>query len=215
MDYAQLIAEKQAEGSIRNWVNDTTIPSKTVLDEAQAWIFRFGRLRTRHMLATTPLTLAINTDTIALPTDFLGNVHLIFTGTTSGIPKFRDLPFVRSQWSWDANGNRTTGKPGYYSFDAANLQFEVLADQAYALSYLYYAEPAKLNGTTSGKTNFLTSEFPVIMRSACMAGANEFKKNDAEKKYWLQVCQAAIDKANIEDDLAKAGMVLDMQFEGP
>ena len=144
-----LIGDRDQDGSIKNWCNNSSVPAATVLTEAEAWIYQ--RVRCRQMLATATGTLASGTDTITLPTRYRQPYFLFFAGTSTvgkHIPSHKPLDFVKSKWSYDGAGVRSTGRPQFWSTDAANIQFEVNADQAYSYDFTHYEALAALSSTT-------------------------------------------------------------------
>lgn len=206
MRYDELIGDRQTHGSIRNWINNSSIPSTTVLTEAQAWIYQ--RLRVRQMLKTDTGTLTAGTDdSITLPSDFRQPKTLMFTGTaTTGKwrPRLYTLEEVLDAFEWDGDGNRTQGAPQRWAVDATKIQFEVVVDKAYPYRLDYYAALEALGPTNT--TNFLTDEYPTLLRCACLFKAAEFLRAERDRAYWANQALREIAEADIESDKA--------QFEG-
>lgn len=210
MDYTELIADHDTDGSIRNWCNDSRVPATTILTEAEAWIYT--KLRVRKMLFThTTTSLAAGSDTIPLPSDYVAAYFFRFTGTVQSRPARRLLDYVLSQFTYDGNGNQTTGIPQYYATDESNIQFEVSTSQALNFLFKYYRRLPALSD--SNKNNFLTDDFPYLLRATCLWRAYEHLKNTREKQYWLAIAQAQIDEAHKDSDLEMAGMELQMQVD--
>jgi len=203
--YTVLTGAKTTEGSIKEWLNHSGAPSATLLTEAQSWIYQ--RLRVRQMITTATGTLAADADTITLPTGYKGSVLFMFTGSSSvskaHVTK-KTIDFVVSNFNYDGSGNRTTGRPQYWAADASNIQFEVKADQGYPYLFMYYKALAALAATTN-ETNFLTDDYPTLLRATVLYKGYEWTKNEREKVYWLGIATSEIGKANEDSDLELAG----------
>lgn len=200
MSYTSLVADKDTDGSIKNWVNNSTIPSTTVLDEAEQWIYR--RLRVRQMLTTATGNIAADATTLSAPTRFLAAKHLMITGANQDEIKMRSPEDVRRGWSYDSASARVTGKPQYFWEDGTTLTFDYKADQQYPYDLLYYETPASL-ASSSNETNFLTTRAPYLLRCACLGFANDFLKDKTERTYWLGMALGEIQTLNDESDFAK------------
>ena len=209
-NYTEMIADVDTEGSIRNWVNDSRIPSTTILTEAEAWIYT--KLRVRQMLVTQTGNLLINTDTITLPTGYLAPYYLRFTGTTQSRPSYKLLDFVLDQFTYNGDGDRITGTPQYYATDESNIQFDVMAFQQFAFLFKHYAKGTALGPTNL--TNFLTDDYPRLLRMVCLHYAFEHLRNTKEKLYYLGVAQSMIADTLVDSDLELAGVDMAMDIGG-
>lgn len=207
-NYTALIADRDTDGSIKNWVNDSRIPSTTILTEAEAWIYT--KLRVRQMLTTATGNLLINTDTIALPTGYLAPFLFRFTGTTQSQPRYRLLDYVLEQWVYDGDGNRVTGTPQYYATDEANIQFEIMAYKQFAYLFKHYARGTALGA--DNLTNFLTDDYPYLLRAACLHRAYEHLKNTKQTQYWLAIAEAQIFEAHKDSDLELMGVEMEVEI---
>lgn len=196
--YTILTGAKTVDGSIKQWVNDTLVPSATILSEAQEWIYR--RLRVREMLTATTGTLATAADTIALPTGYVATKLLMFTEQHKAELRARDPKDVTLAFEWD-NASRVREKPRWFYADGSNLQLDAPADQSYPWRHLYYRA---LDDLSSGSpTNFLTTKAQRLLRCACVALAVEWKvKGTEEKAYWMNLAMTEIAELNRESDFA-------------
>ncbi len=210
-NYTTLVAAKTTDGSIKNWVNDSRVPSTTILTEAQAWIYQ--RLRVRQMLKTATGTLATNSDTIALDTTYRARYFFMFTGVDKAIPSSRLLDDVLSAFSYDSAGNRTTGQPTMWATDEVNIQFELRANKGYPYLFKYYGALAPL-AASSNETNFLTNVYPSLLRAICLHYAYEHLKDAPKTTYWLAKAEQQIAAANIDSDRELAGVEMQMQIGG-
>lgn len=195
MDYTTLVAGTASEGSIKNWLNDDTLPSATILAEAEQWIYR--RLRVRQMLVTDEGTATASQASVPVDFGYLETRHLALTGTDKATLRQALMEHVESSITYDASGNRSTGKPTHYYDEGTALAFNVLTDKAYTYRHIYYDTPAALSTATT--TNFLTARHPYMLRSACMMFATDFTKQD-DRQLWEQRAYNEIMQANREDD---------------
>jgi hypothetical protein len=196
MDYTTLVGLRTVDGSIKAWLNNSTIPSTTVLEEAERYIY--SRIRVREMLASTTGTLGSATETIALPDDYIRMERIAFTGEWAQELDRMDPGRLEAMYRWDENGTRLEGLPTAYASIGTILQLDSPADQAYPYRALYYARPAALG--TGNTTNFLTDRYPRLLRSTCLAFANEWLKKADEKQYWLTIAENEIAQAQRESE---------------
>ncbi len=209
--YSDLIAARTTAGSIKQWVNNGGIPSETILEEAQAWIYE--DLRVRQMLGTDVGTATASAVSVALPTRYRQPLLFMFTGdgtVTKSLPAKKTIDFVVGQFTYDGTGVRSTGKPNFWAADASNVVFESMADRNYPYLFLHYATPAALS--TATETNFMTQTYPKLLRSACMTIASEYLKNEKDRLYWLGIAQAEIERANKDNDLELSGLDMDIEI---
>ncbi len=200
--YSTLITDKGTDGSIKSWVNHDGVPSTTILAEAEAWIYQ--RLRARQNMTVATGTLTASSDTIGLPTGYRAPRHLMFTATASSaksIPTRKPLEFVEDNFEYDGSGNRTEGRPIWWATDESNIQFEKLADQNYPYRFRHYRAMPALG--TATETNFLTQEYPTLLKAACLYRAYEFLRNEREKLYWRSEAEREIQAVNYEADLER------------
>lgn len=180
--FTTLTADKNTDGSIKNFVNDSTVPSATMLDMAEDWIYR--RLRVREMLKTETGTMTQDSDTIAAPADYISPRLFMITGTEKVILEHRILEDVEGAFTYDSDDNRVSAKPRFYTVNATNIQLDAPALEAYPYHLTYFARLAALGA--GNPTNFLTSA-PRLLNAVCIAFAYEYIKQVEDMKYWLAV----------------------------
>lgn len=203
-----LLGTRTVDGSIKQYVNHADVPSSIVLVQAEQWIYE--RLRIREMLTSATGTLSSAADTISLPSRYRQPYHFMFTASAT-VAKFKPvrktLDDVIGAFEYDADGNRTTGRPQTWSTDASNIQFDRKADQSYPYRFDYYQALAPLAASTN-ETNVLTDRLPRLLYATCNAFAQEWLKNEREKSYWLSVAMGEIDRANVTSDMEMDGVDL-------
>lgn len=213
MDYDTLIADRETEGSIKNWVNYALIPSSQIVLEAEQWIYQ--RLRVRQMIHEATGTFE-NSDNglISLPSDYRGPILLHFTGTNRLYPKFNpDIGDVRAHFSYDGSGNRVTGPPQMWAADDTNIVFDTYAPSGTTYNYelVYFRELTALS--SSNLTNFLTTRYPGLFRKVCMMLAYEFQEDDKRAVVYENKAMREIFETEKEKDLEFMGV--DMQANIP
>lgn len=199
MDYTTLIGAKTVSGSIKNWLNNSLVPSDVVIAEAEQWIYR--RLRVRQMLASTTGTLSTGTGSLALPSDYITARQFLITGTGYAELTPKTLEELRRAYTYDGAGARVNQKPTQFSVDADNIQFDSPPDAAYPYDLLYYRGLPALSTSTGSDTNFLTNKAPYLLRSAILMMANDFLKDDQEKVYWESKAEKEIERLNVENEI--------------
>lgn len=204
MDWNSLTASSTSAGSISAWINHASIVqvAPTIIEEAQSFIYR----RLRHFKMLTPvngvMTAGNTNDFITLPSDYLEDKLLYFTGTAYSKLTRKTLQEVINNYCYDGSGNRVQTQPSYYSNDQTNLKFESPVDQNYPYLLYYYQQPLALSATNTA--NFLTNTYQRLMRVACMTAASEFMKDAGQgaydRTYWEEMTIAEIDAAQRESD---------------
>lgn len=198
-DYNTLVAARTVAGSIKNLSNVSDADADGVLDKAEQYIAR--RLRVRQMLATATGTATASSSSVSLPARCLQVRAFRFTGTAASKLTQKTLENVEDSFSYDASGNRSTGKPQNFYIDGSDAVFEVLTQSAYPYRMRYYEQLAPLDSTAT--SNFLTTTAVRALESACLAFVADFRKDQKERDYWLAQAVAEINELNSESDLSE------------
>jgi hypothetical protein len=201
MEYGTLIGAKSHAGSIKAWVNYALIDAEGILLDAQSYIY--GSLRTREMRAGATVAIAEGASTADLPARFLDPIDFTHQDTGEPIPLFDERTVQRAR-SY-SSGVLDEGRPEIYGIWNELLQFDVKADAAYTANMLFYQRPAYLSSGAGKSTNFLTTRYPSLLRSACLMFAADHRSNSEEYSRWQQRTDALIQRANVEADLARRG----------
>jgi hypothetical protein len=202
--YSGLTGTRASQSSIRGWINQD-VPADVILDDAQAHIFR--RLRVREMIAITTGTITASSTAVALPVRYLSTKRLRVVSPDAYEIQPRLIEDLDDMRSYDGSGGVSLGSPMMFAEAGTAAEFDVASDQAYVYRWTYFQEPARLS--TATETNWLTDKAPRLVRAACLAFANEYMKDQAEKVYWLQVAEAEIDRLNEEYDMAQGAAIID------
>lgn len=181
-----MVASKSTAGSLKNWLNNDTLDPATILAEAEALIYQ--TLRHWKMKADETSVMAIGADSIALPTDFIDVREFRITGIYAARLRKGDERTVQDLYQYDGSGVRINQKPEWFYLSGLAAIFDSPPDIAYTCLMSYYARPAALS--VSNTTNFLTTDAPRLLRSACMLSAVEFAKEvgqgQYDRTYWQQ-----------------------------
>lgn len=209
MDYDTLVAAKTTTGSIKYWINYDRIDSAGVLGEAEQWIYH--RLRIHDMLAVKDVTISSGATTAALPTGYLSPKHFGIPGYTPKVTYWEPDRF-RSSLGYDDTPQLPSAMPTVWSDFGGVMNFNSRADQEYTGKLLCYTKPTALS--SSNTTNFLTDDYPTLLRRACLMFAAEARKEfDTMDRNEIK-CIAMINDIKVEDDLKYTGVELDFNWEG-
>lgn len=209
MNYTQLVGLKTIEGSIRNWVNNDTVPTIDILKEAQDWIYE--RLRVREMVVTATGSMTISQDYVTEPTRFLAPIHFQIVGAYRGVLVEKTAAEVEAGFSYDGSGARVNNKPTMFHVAGARLQFNHPADIAYSYRLVHYAQLTDL--AVANETNFLTERYGRLLRCACLAFATEFMDHSEASDRWLAKAEQMIAMHKQTADMDRAGMQTDSYVE--
>lgn len=217
MDYTVLTSSKSTAGSLKNWINRDTTDPDTILTEAQALIYT--SLRHWRMKTEASGSLTINQSYLDLPSDFVDARVFRLTGNYAARLRRGDEMFVQGLYGYDASGNRVQQTPVWFYlggnggtprayFDAA----PDLSSYGYLLSY--FQKPADLSG--SNTTNWLTSFYPRLLRTACMLIATEFEKEvgqgQFDRTYWQQQLTAQLADVQAKSDIVERASDAPVEF---
>lgn len=99
--------------------------------------------------------------------------------------------------------------PRWFGIWDEAIHFDGSMPQPYTMHLLYYRSLPLLSSTN--QTNFLTSRYPQLMRTACQGAAADFMKDGGEYQKCLTRLQAIIQDIRIDNDGQYRGMELDTE----
>lgn len=202
LTYTSLVASKSTAGSLKSWVNRDTIDPATILTEAEALIYATLRHWKMKAEATAPMTAG--TASIPLPCDFIDARELRITGIYASRLRKGDERSVHALYAYDGSGVRINQQPQWFYLSGLSAVFDSPPDLAYPSLLSYYAYPAPLS--TTNVTNFLTTDAPRLLRTACMLIATEFEKEvgqgQFDRSYWQQQFDKQIGEFQAMSDVA-------------
>lgn len=208
MTFSTLVASKDTAGSIKSWTNYSKLDVEQILDEAQALIFETLRVREMRALDTS-LTVSVGDYEKALPARFLDPIRL--TSTNNRFYAFKTPSVLEAMRVYDDDGALVEGDPTLFAIFDEKLQFDAKFSEATTLRLLCFKWPARLG--SGNQTNFLTDRYPHVLRTACLAKAYEFMKNEAMEQKELQKLVALIEDVHAKDDLSYRGLELENSVE--
>ncbi|MFT3987180.1 hypothetical protein [Aestuariivirga sp.] len=197
MSFTTLMGDKSTEGSIKYYVRHSEVPSASILESAQGYIY--SKLRTREMKKLLAgVTIASGDTAIALPADFQDPISLWLDRDYKQALSILDEEHFEERVDRDSSGNLYQGTPCQCTMDATTIYLDVAADQTYYYRMWYYATPAALS--VSNETNWLTARYPQLLEAICKAYAYRHREDDASADKWLQIGVATIEDANAQYD---------------
>lgn len=199
--YTILTGAKTVDGSIKNWLNNSRIPSTSILTEAEAWIYQ--RLRAREMIASATVAFVAGDSTKALPASFLEPISLRPYGWGEELPYVHETLLRRDR---NSAGALYSATPSEWSIIDNLITLDSACSAALSCDFIYYKQPDALAG--GNETNFLTSRFPTLLRMACMARAYEWLKQQDQATGYINAALGEIEAANATADAARRGQWL-------
>lgn len=207
MDYASLVAPKSTPGSLASWANYGLAPASDVLGDAQSLIFM--TLRVREMQSdSTAVAVALGACSTPLPAGFLDPISL--RNVSGQRLKYTNVDGVLDRRAMTDAGAVSSGPLGAYAIFGEKFQFDaaVLADTP--LSAVYFKRPDDLSN--ANPTNFLTTRYPMLLRTACLAVAADFRKHTEDYSRTTQRLLSLIQQVNVENDLYLRGVEVDADY---
>jgi hypothetical protein len=205
VDYGTLIADKTNEGSIKNWVNNTLVPSGIVLSMAEEFIYR--RLRVRQMLVVATGNMVADQDYVVTPDRYVGPRSFWISGVNRAKLAHKLLEDVEEARNYDTAGDPVSQKPKMFWCSDTRVNFECPALEVYPYRFTHYAQLAALGG--DNETNFLTDRHPLLLTSACLWAANLWLRKGEDALYYQKLATDEIDTLNGEFG-AEQGADLDL-----
>lgn len=207
MDYNTLVGAKTVAGSIASWANYGLAPVTVILDEAQALIYQHLRV-TEMRSDLTSVPIASGAVKWTTPADWLEPIA-VFNQYRAPLRKYdpTDLALRRGK---DGDGVTVTGQPSSYALFGGAVQFDCAADSDLTYECLYYRSLPLL--ASGNQTNFLTARYPSLLRTACLAMAADFRKDDDDYARNVQRLEALIASVAVKDDLSNAGIEVDADY---
>lgn len=151
MDYTTLIAAKGTAGSILNWVGYSKMDAPTLLEESQALIYQF--LRVREMRKEWVFGMSENDSSIALPSRFLDSIDKIRDATNHLEYDHLTEAKVKSRRTYEEVSQVSLGASPFTTVSGSGLV--TVADTAHGLtqdSIVTVAGASALNGVTLNGT---------------------------------------------------------------
>ncbi len=146
-------------------------------------------LRVRAM--ETAATLSIASDTVALPTDYLGMRSIYIDYTPKVSPKYVEASVLRETWPDNASG-----MPVNYTIEGENIVFGPAPDDTYSAPIIYYKKFDALSDDAD--TNWALQNRPDIYLYGVMAEL-EVMLDGPNFDKWFGQFAAAVAATNAQD----------------
>jgi len=207
MTYSALVNEKGSSGSLKSFVNNSSIDPDTILDDAQPYLN--SRLRAREMLSTHVGTATTGQSEIPLPAGFRAASKFEFTAPTAQIivPKTVE-EMEQARFYSGTTGLLGTAFPAIWAAVGTNAAFPSCLDGTYAYRFVFYKDMPTLG--TATETTWLTQKNPRLIRAICASYAYEWLRNSPQQEYWQAIADAEIDSVNAESNSELIGLDLGM-----
>ena len=194
--YTMLVADKTTNGSIREWVNNSLIPSTLILTLAEQYIYQ--ELRVREMLTLTIGQTIVGNDYVSLPANYRSPRSFWFSGAEKSKVRHKTLEYVEEHVQYETDGSVLQSKPQFYFANETQVRFEVRAKEVYPYRFWHYAAKAAL--ASDNATNFLTERYALLLYYACAFQAYLWLRNEGEQAKYKALADEMIEKINIEAD---------------
>lgn len=173
--------------AIADWLHrsdlDAVVPSFIALAEA-----RLNRaLRMRQQVTSTTLTTVANTQTVALPSDWLQTLRMRLASPDRQIDY---LPGAQFQVRYMAS---ETGAPVHFTLEGSSILLGPKPDAAYGIEFVYYAKVPAL--TAAATTNWLMTAYPDLYLFAALCESAPYIGNDARIAAWETKFRDALEQA--------------------
>ena len=187
-NYTDLLA------SVASWMHrsdlTSVIPDMVVVAES-----RIARdLRIRRQITAGTLTTTANTQSTALPTDFLEAENLSIS--SGGVN--RNLEYVnveRMDLAYPVGSGN--GVPVVYTFEGASVLWGPVPDAAYTVSLYYYA---RLTALATTSTNWLLTNYPDVYLFSTLAECADYVNDKANFAKWEAKYKQAVTELQISDN---------------
>jgi hypothetical protein len=156
----------------------------------------------REMRASAPLTIAIGTSSLPLPSGFLDPISL--KDQYKCDVELRDPEVLDEMRGFDASGALIAGPISSYAIFGENLQFDMQSNVATTFSLIFYQQPAALSPTNT--SNFLCTRYSQLFRAALLKHAYAFRQAWDESTRYAQELEKQFQAIEVMDDLSMRGL---------
>ena len=184
----------ELKASLANWLNRSDLTTEIADDFIKLAEADFNsKLRVRAMIAQVSIT--VNAETVALPTDFL-QIRDFYT--LSGQTK---TPLVyTTPASMDiTTGTSTTGKPTSFTILGDTIRFSPVPDSSHTAIMNYFKKFPTLSSTNT--TNYILASHPAIYLYGALFHAANFLGgiNPQQVQTWQQMYGTAMERLEQND----------------
>jgi hypothetical protein len=131
--------------------------------------------------------LALDAETAAVPSDYVGAKTLTITGADASV---KELAYIDpDELIAEKALNRWRGAPKYYTVIGSNIQIYPAADQAYTGSLVYIARIT----AASSSPNWILTNHPDAYLYGALTQSAPYLKNDQRIAVWGTLFSASVD----------------------
>lgn len=153
----------------------------------------YGDLDSRQQDTNSTLTCVANTETVALPSDFMSFRSLSVSSTS----RHETVEYVSpTQYSQEFQYDYT-GSPRVYTVVGSNIYLQPIPDSAYTLKAVYEAKLTNLSA--SNTTNWLLTSYPSAYLYATLMQVAIYTKDTAAFSEWSKLYGKVIEGINAND----------------
>ena len=184
----------ELKASLANWLNRSDLTTEIADDFIKLAEADFNsKLRVRAMIAQVSIT--VNAETVALPTDFLQARDFY---TLSGQTK-TPLVYTTPASMDTTTGTSTTGKPTSFTILGDTFRFSPKPDSTYTAYINYYKAFDELSDTNT--TNYILTTHPAIYLYGSLFHAANFLGgiNPQQVQTWQQMFATAMERLELND----------------
>lgn len=180
--YSTLIASKSTPSSLKSWVNNDTIPSETILSDAQTGIY--SRLRNKNMYSTATGTITAGANTIDIPARYHYFAVFKYISPDDIVLRRRTSEFIHDMLQY-STATLETSVSLDFTVEGTRIILPYANDVNRVWQQITVGPLPPLS--TATETNFLTEDYPRLLRAACLVEAYEWLENQDRKVYWNQI----------------------------
>lgn len=96
-----------------------------------------------------------------------------------------------------------TGTPCFFTIRNNEIEFDIISDKVYAVTFTYFAEFQPL--TASNQTNIVLTKYPTIYLYACLRQVYLYSQDNEEASKWSAESLSAIMSANKAEKAGRYG----------
>lgn len=168
------------KSSVFNFSGRDDLSSKfdTLLQLAEQYIYHneIQPLRTQDLITTTTLATVAATNSVALPSDFLGCLSILIVDGGQKRELINTAPSA-------LNRNGDSGIPEKFAITDA-IVFDYIPDGAYSIELTYYAQPTAIS--SSNASNSILTKYPSIYLFGCLSAAGDLAGEDQDSEMFYQ-----------------------------
>lgn len=154
------------------------------------------RIRTRQIETSTTITTTANTETITLPTNWLGAKALILQSDPRVV-----LTPVDLQQLVQNNPQQTAGEPAQYAIYGTQARLRPIPDSAYSVQTFYYFKPTPM--TNASDANEWLTNYPDLMLYGALLELTAHLKDDERIQVWKGYFDEGIKDVTEDNVLAR------------